>query len=108
MKVDFKSYTFWVALTGAVLILMERLGSAFDFSLSGEVFEGIIFAICGVLVVLGVLNKNDHNDENNADSDDNFVDIDENDVDKNDENDTDGDNNYVDNADNNEENKLNN
>ena len=55
MKNKFRSYGFWTALAGAVVMLLNALGSAFGFSIDDEVVTGIIMAVAGVLVVLGVV-----------------------------------------------------
>lgn len=55
MKNKFKSYGFWTALAGAVVVLLNALGSAFGFSINDEVVTSIIMAIAGVLVVFGVV-----------------------------------------------------
>ena len=55
MKNKIKSYGFWTALAGAVVVLINALGKAFGFSIDNEVVTNLIMAIAGVLVVLGVV-----------------------------------------------------
>lgn len=55
MKQKFKSYGFWTALSGAVVVLVEALGKCFGFTVDNEIVSGVIMAIAGVLVVLGVV-----------------------------------------------------
>ncbi len=55
MKNKFRSYGFWTALAGAVVVLVNALGEAFGFSIDDQVVTGIIMAIAGVLVVFGVV-----------------------------------------------------
>ena len=50
-----KSYGFWVALSGAVVFLVNALGRAFGFAVEDEAVSNVIMAIAGVLVVLGVV-----------------------------------------------------
>lgn len=57
MKKRFKSYKFWVALSGAVVIFAKSLGEAFGFNLSEQVIDSVIMGFCGVLVVLGIVEK---------------------------------------------------
>ena len=52
MKDKIKSYSFWTALSGAVVVLLQALGDCFGFSIQSEVVSGIIMAIAGILVVL--------------------------------------------------------
>ncbi len=66
MKQKIKSYGFWTALSGAVVVLLEALGKAFGFSVNNDVVSSIIMAIAGVLVVFGVVsmpNKDKDNSE---------------------------------------------
>ena len=53
----FRTYAFWIALSGAVVILVQSLGKLFGFELDSGVIENVIMSICGVLVVLGIVTK---------------------------------------------------
>lgn len=55
MKNRFKSYGFWTALSGAVVVLLQSLGRCFGFTIDDQIVSGVIMAIAGVLVVLGVV-----------------------------------------------------
>ena len=55
MKDKFKSYSFWTALSGAVVVLLQALGKCFGFSIESDIITGIIMAIAGILVVFGVV-----------------------------------------------------
>lgn len=55
MKKKFKSYGFWTALSGAVVVLVEALGKCFGFSVDNEIVSGVVMAVAGILVVLGVV-----------------------------------------------------
>ncbi len=70
----FSKYSFWVSLSGAIVILLNAFGKAFGFSIDNKVVEDCIMAVAGVLVVLGVVggvagktgeNKNENDEENN-------------------------------------------
>lgn len=52
---NFKSYSFWTALAGAVTILASALGECFGFTVNNEIITNVIMAIAGVLVVLGIV-----------------------------------------------------
>ena len=54
MKEKLKSYSFWSALSGAMVIFVNALGKIFGFSVEDELLSGLIMAIAGVLVVFGV------------------------------------------------------
>lgn len=53
----FKSYTFWVSLSSAVIILAQSVASLFGFTFETSLIENSIMAVCGVLVVLGIVKK---------------------------------------------------
>lgn len=71
-----KTTGFWLSLTGAIILVLQQLGQAFGFSVNSDIINGIVSAVCGVMVVLGVLiptkNKESENnnnlDENNDES----------------------------------------
>ena len=54
----FKTYAFWLALSSAVVILVQSIGKLFGFEIESSTIENVIMSICGVLVVLGIVTKN--------------------------------------------------
>lgn len=64
MKNKIKSYGFWTALAGAVVVLVNALGQMFGFSVDNEIITNVIMAIAGVLVVLGVVTMPKGEDSN--------------------------------------------
>ena len=67
----FRSYSFWISLSGAIILLINALGRAFGFSIENQLVEDIILSIAGVLVVLGLVTMdvkpNDEEKEKNND-----------------------------------------
>ena len=60
-----KTYAFWVALSSAVVILVQSIANLFGFSIDSSTIENVIMSICGVLVVLGiVVNPNTEGGDN--------------------------------------------
>lgn len=55
MKNKFKNYSFWVALSGAVIIFVEAIGKLCGFTTDSDVINNVIMGFAGVLVVLGVV-----------------------------------------------------
>ena len=53
----FKTYAFWLALSSAVVILVQSIGKLFGFEIESSTIENVIMSICGVLVVLGIVSK---------------------------------------------------
>ena len=57
MKKLIKSYSFWTAFAGAVGLLVVSIGKIFGLQIVAQGIEETIMAICGVLVVLGIVKK---------------------------------------------------
>lgn len=55
MKNKIKNYSFWVSLSGAIVVLVEAIGRSVGFIPNGELINDIIMGIAGVLVVFGVV-----------------------------------------------------
>lgn len=60
----FKSYGFWTALAGAVVVLVNALGRCFGFSVEERLITDVIMGIAGLLVVFGVVSMPKKNKEN--------------------------------------------
>ena len=72
MKNRIKSYSFWTALSGAVVIFLNALGDLFGFAVQDELVSGLVMAVAGILVVFGIVTmpSNDStNDDNSANED---------------------------------------
>ena len=50
-----KSYGFWTALSGAVVILVQSISKCFGVEVQEELISDIIMSVCGVLVVFGIV-----------------------------------------------------
>ncbi|MBR5226929.1 MAG: hypothetical protein IKV69_02510 [Clostridia bacterium] len=57
MKQRLKSYKFWVSLSASVILFVNALGNLFGFRIDEVAMESVIMAFCGVLVVLGFVDK---------------------------------------------------
>ena len=66
LKNKIKSYAFWVALSSAVVILVQSIGKLFGLNVEGGIIENVIMSICGVLVVLGIVTKSDNAEDNKS------------------------------------------
>ncbi len=56
-----KHYNFWVALTMAVIILLNTISDAFNLDIDDAIINDIIMAILGIMVVLGFVQKDGYN-----------------------------------------------
>ena len=57
MKSKFKNYSFWVALSGAIIVLVQAVGKLCGFIPDATVINEIIMGIAGLLVVFGVVSS---------------------------------------------------
>ena len=55
MKNKIRSYGFWTALAGALVVLINAIGKCFGFSVQEELVSNIVMAVVGILVVFGVV-----------------------------------------------------
>lgn len=70
----FRSYSFWISLAGAVVLLVNCFGRAFGFKIENKVVEDCIMGIAGALVMLGIVTmdtgESDKSDDDKKDEDD--------------------------------------
>ena len=73
MKKLIKSYSFWTALSGAIGLLAVNIAKLFGITIESKEIEEVIMAICGVLVVFGVVTipKKDKEQDANNNSEEN-------------------------------------
>lgn len=55
MKEKFKSYSFWMSVTAAIILVINNIGKVFGFTVDNSAITNIIDSVCGVLVVFGIL-----------------------------------------------------
>lgn len=55
IKKKLKSYSFWTALSASVVVLCTQLGKILGIAIPTKEVEGLIMAVCGVLVALGIV-----------------------------------------------------
>ena len=57
MKNMIKSYSFWTAFAGSLGLLVVSIAKIFGYEITAAGIEEIVMALCGVLIVLGVVKK---------------------------------------------------
>ena len=62
----FKSYSFWLSVAGAVVLVINTFGEILGFSIDGEIATKIVDSVCGVLVLFGIITM--PKDKNDADT----------------------------------------
>ena len=55
LKDKIKSYSFWVSLTSAIILIMKILGSRFGFTVDETMVSDLFTAMCSILVLLGII-----------------------------------------------------
>lgn len=55
LKDKIKSYSFWVSLASAVILILKVLGSRFGFTVDESMVSDIFTALCSILVLMGII-----------------------------------------------------
>lgn len=55
LKVRMKSYSFWVSLASAILLVLKVIGQSLGFSVDESLYNDIFTALCGILVICGII-----------------------------------------------------
>lgn len=55
LKEKIKSYSFWVSLASAVILILKVLGSRFGFTVDETMISDLFTALCSILVILGII-----------------------------------------------------
>lgn len=50
-----KSYSFWVSLASAIILILKNLGNRFGFSVDETMISDLFTALCSILVLLGII-----------------------------------------------------
>ena len=69
MKKKIKTTSFWLTLSGAVVMLLDTISNIIGLDLYSKKVESIILAICTFLVMTGVITKKDVSDPEPKNSD---------------------------------------
>ena len=75
MKKKIKTTSFWLTLSGAVVMLLDTISNIIGLDLYSKKVESIILAICTFLVMTGVITKKDVSDPEQKKSDELLDDI---------------------------------
>ena len=69
MKEKFRSYSFWMSVTAAVILVVDNVGKMLGFSIENQDITKIVDSICGVLILFGILKSSHDLDKLNNDTD---------------------------------------
>ena len=55
LKDRIKTYSFWVSLTSAVILIVKLIGQKYGFAIDEIFISDLITTVCGLLVILGII-----------------------------------------------------
>ena len=55
LKEKVKSYSFWVSIASAIILILKVLGGRFGFTIDESMVSDIFTAICSILVLMGII-----------------------------------------------------
>lgn len=55
LKARLKTYSFWVSLASAIFLIIKVLGQSLGFSVDENLYNDIFTALCGILVICGII-----------------------------------------------------
>ncbi len=76
MKNKLRTTSFWLGLSGAIVIVLETISNIIGLNLYSKEVESIILSICSALVMLGIITKKNVEDKNESSSDELLDEID--------------------------------
>ena len=56
LKTKVKSYSFWVSLASAVILILKLVGQRFGFEVDEGLISDLFTSLCAILVILGIIN----------------------------------------------------
>ena len=82
MNNKYKSYSFWMSVTAAVILVINNVGKVCGFSIDSKIVTQIVDSVCGVLILFGIItiSKTEKDEKENfgQDTDEQVEDIKEN------------------------------
>lgn len=66
MKVRLKTTSFWLGICSAIVIIVESVLGIFDIDICSGVIENILFSICSILVLTGIITKKSTEDKEDS------------------------------------------
>ena len=63
MKNNLKTTSFWVGVSGAIVVILDCLSSILNIKLYSQEVQTIIISICSVLIMVGYITKKSVDDK---------------------------------------------
>lgn len=70
MKYRLKTTSFWLELSGVLVLIFDAVSSLFDLQLYSDKVQDVVMTICIVLISLGFVTKKNINDTQNSSKED--------------------------------------
>ena len=61
MKEKIKTTSFWLGVSGAVVVILDTISGILGVKLYSQEIESVLLTLCSVLIILGFVNKKDLN-----------------------------------------------
>jgi len=55
LKMKVKSYSFWVSLASALILILKLIGQKFGFTVDETLISDLFTSLCAILVILGII-----------------------------------------------------
>ena len=55
LKEKIKSYSFWVSLASAIILILKVIGAKFGFDIDESLASSLVTSLCSILVLLGII-----------------------------------------------------
>ena len=68
-KPMYKTYSFWLGLSSALLLLIQAIGEPLGLNINEAQYMAIVNAVLGIFVVLGIISNPASKVDNNQDND---------------------------------------
>ena len=65
-----KHYSFWLSFSGALIVFLNCLGKIFGFEIENEIVESCVMSVAGLLVVFGLVTKDNCSKGENGNNND--------------------------------------
>ena len=62
MKDKIKTTSFWLGISGAIVIIIDSIGELFGFKVASQEIGDVVVSVCSILVLLGIVSKKNPND----------------------------------------------
>jgi len=69
MKSKLKTTSFWLGLSGAVVLILDCISSIFNVKLYSQEVQTIILTICSILIMLGIVTKKNEGEKDSSKED---------------------------------------